>query len=383
VSNLLTAGLAYDPYFYANAALRILYKRLGLAFFVDRSLEQDKASTKGSTIQLRRPQTFSATSMPIAEASIADVSPTYSNLVINQWQGQGFRLTDKERTLSPERFITEHITPVAISIADAVDQSIAALSLEIPWIVSADASTPINDFANIRQTLFNSKAPIVNSADYAYMVDGVLANRYEKQQTFIMANTAGDDARFQRDGVLGNKFGFAIFANQNATTFTSGSAALTSPVTGTAGAVAGASQIIISGSGGSGNLNRGTVITITGDSQLYAVTTTTAMGSTGCTVPVSPNVAKTTADGTSLSFNQTTCTSMGLAFHRDAFALVMQPLEDPGPGILSATVRDEITGLTLRARIWGSGGSGATFWTVDGLWGVKTKDPNLAVRIQI
>jgi hypothetical protein len=84
-----------------------------------------------------------------------------------------------------------------------------------------------------------------------------------------------------------------------------------------------------------------------------------------------------------VAFGQTTRTSIGLMFHREAFALVMQPLEDAGPGIISATVVEPTTGLTLRSRIWGSGGLGATIWALDALWGYKTLNPNLAVRLSI
>jgi hypothetical protein len=70
-------------------------------------------------------------------------------------------------------------------------------------------------------------------------------------------------------------------------------------------------------------------------------------------------------------------------FHREAFALVMQPLEPTGPGIDSATVIEPSTGLTIRSRIWADGGLGATVWALDALWGYKTLNPNLAVRIQI
>ena len=55
MANLLTAGLAYDPYFYANAALAQLNKKLGMAFFVHRDYEDEKGMEKGSTIQIRRP----------------------------------------------------------------------------------------------------------------------------------------------------------------------------------------------------------------------------------------------------------------------------------------------------------------------------------------
>ena len=381
MANLLTAGLAYDPYFYANAGLRALYKRLGMAFYVDRSIERDKASAKGSTVQVRRAQTFATAAMPIAEASFADVSPSYDNLVISEWRGQGFKLTDKEKTQTPESFIRDHINPVAAAIAERIDSDLSALALEVPWIVDDDATDPYKDFAAMRKVLFDNKAPVVLPEDYAYMTDGVLQQRYESNPTFVQANTAGE-ASLQRDGQLGIKFGMRIFPNQNAVTQPAGGITLTSPVA-TGVQAKGSSTLIIGGSTGSGTAKKGVVITITGDTQKYALKADVTVGASGFTASISPPLAQATAGAEVITFDQDAATSVGLAFHREAFALVMQPLEDAGPGILSATVQDPITGLSLRSRIWGSGGLGATIWALDALWGVKTLNPNLAVRLQI
>jgi hypothetical protein len=380
MANLLTAGLAYDPYFYANAGLRVLYKRLGMAAYVQRDLAAGKGSGTGSTVQVRRAQTFTTSAMPIAVASYADVSPNYDNLVIDQWRGNGFKLTDKERTLTPEVFIRDHIAPVANAIADRIDQDLASLALEVPWIVDDDATDPYKDFPAIKKMLFDNRAPMVNPSEYAYMTDGVLQQRYESNPTFVQANTAGNDA-LQRAGDLGDKFGFRVFANQNATTFTTGTPALTTPV---CTPIKGASSITITGTSGSGSYNRGTVLTIAGDTQKYAVKTTIAIGSTGPATPVEvvPNI-QLTQGSVAVTNDSDSATSIGLAFHREAFALVMQPLEDAGPGIISATVVEPDTGLSLRSRIWGDGGTGVTVWALDALWGYKTLNGNLAVRLQI
>lgn len=381
MSNLLTSGLAYNPYFYANSALMVLYNRLGMAFYVNRSLERDKASQKGDTIQVRRAQTFVAQSMPIATASFADVSPNYDNLVINQWMGQGFKLTDKEKSLTPAAFVQDHITPVAVSIANQIDQNLASLTLECPWEVAAQTSSPYySDFANGRKQLFLDKAPVINPQDYAYMTDAVLQSHYESDPTFVQAYSDADQGELQRVGQLGVKFGFRIFPNQNTVTYTSGTGALTTPVV---TASKGANTINITGTTGSGTLKRGTILQIAGDPQQYAVQADSAVAAGGTTATaIVPNLQQAAA-GAAVTFLQTSRTSMGLMFHREAFALVMQPLEDAGPGVLSATVQDPITGLTLRSRIWGDGGLGATIWCLDALWGYKTLNGNLAVRISI
>jgi coat protein Gp5 len=375
--NVLTAGLAYNPYFYPREALRILYKRLGMAFYVKRDLAAGKGSGTGDTVQVRRASTFSATNMPIAEASFADVQPQYDNLVISSWMGQGFKLTDKERTLTPAAFVSDHLAPVANSIADQIDQNLASLSLECPWQALANASpNAFKDFPDGRKVLLDNKNPIINPADYAYMTDSVLQQRYESDATFAAAHSDADAGQLQRSGQLGSKWGFRIFPNQNAVTKPADSSTGGGTVTG----VNAKDSATLNVATITGTTKRGTTFTIAGFSQAYAVTADAAGGTV---LSISPKLQVATAGGEAITYDKTARTSVGLMFHREAFALVMQPLEDAGPGIISSTVVDDVTGLSLRFRVWGSGGLGATIWALDALWGYKTLNPNLAVKIVI
>ena len=362
MANLLTSGLAYNPFFYAQEGLR--------------DLAAGKGSGTGDTIQVRRAQTFSAQQMPIAVASFADVSPQYDNLVINQWMGQGFKLTDKEKTLTPEAFIRDHLAPVANSIADQIDQNLASLSLEVPWQAVGDATNPYKDFPAGRKVLLDNRAPIVNPSEYSYMTDSVLQQRYESDVTFVQAQSDASAGQLQRDGQLATKWGFRIFPNQNATTKPADSSTGGATVTGVN--AAGASQINVATL--TGTLKRGTTFTIAGFTQAYAVK---ADAVAGTVIQIVPNLQVATVGGEAITYDRTARTSVGVMFHRDAFALVMQPLEDAGPGIVSATVVEPVTGLTLRSRIGGDFGTGATVWALDALWGYKTLNPNLAVKIVI
>jgi len=374
--NVLTAGLAYNPYFYPQEALRILYKRLGMAFYVKRDLAAGKGSGTGDTVQVKRASTFSATNMPIAEASFADVQPQYDNLLISSWMGQGFKLTDKERTLSPAVFVSDHIAPVANAIADQIDQNLAGLSLECPWQVLADATNPYKDFPVGRKVLLDNRNPIINAAEYSYMTDSVLQARYETDATFAQAQSDAEAGQLQRSGQLGTKWGFRIFPNQNAVTKPADSSTGGATVTGVNAKDAASINVATL----TGTLKRGTTFTIAGFTQAYAVTAD-AVG--GTVISISPKLQVATAGAEAITYDRTARTSVGIMFHREAFALVMQPLEDAGPGIISSTVVDEVTGLSLRFRVWGSGGLGATIWALDALWGYKTLNPNLAVKVVI
>jgi hypothetical protein len=382
MANLLTAGLAYDPYFYASAALAQLNKRLGMAAFVHRAYEAEKGMEKGSTIRLRRPGKFVAQAMPIPEANAQDITPEYMDVTLSNWFGDVMGLTDKELSYTKEQVIAEHIDPLAIAMADKIDATLQALVLECPWSVAADGTTPINDFPNVRERFFLNLAPRIG--DYYYQLDNVLQKRYEQQAVFYQANTGVDSETLQRDGFLGRKFGFTMYSNQNEPSYVTGTIALTSPIVSGLQAK-GSTTLVISGSTGSGTATKGTIITITGDAQKYAITADVAVAAGGFTAAISPALQQDAPNSTVVSFDQTASSTIGAAFHRQAFALVMAPLSTVGNGlgIRMATMSDPITGLTLRTRVWASGGSAKVFVGIDALWGVKTLNPNLAVRIRI
>ena len=70
-----------------------------------------------------------------------------------------------------------------------------------------------------------------------------------------------------------------------------------------------------------------------------------------------------------------------LAFHRDAFALVVRPLATPAVGTLTATAVDPESGLSVRLEIGRSIQNKRTECSLDVLYGVKTLNAALAVKI--
>jgi hypothetical protein len=102
----------YDPIFYANEALIWLTKALGLAGRVHRGYDADPQQ-KGSTINIRRPSTFTAQDAP---STAQDISASMVPITLNKWKEVKFKLTDKELTFTKEKIISEHIQPAAYAI---------------------------------------------------------------------------------------------------------------------------------------------------------------------------------------------------------------------------------------------------------------------------
>jgi len=75
--------------------------------------------------------------------------------------------------------------------------------------------------------------------------------------------------------------------------------------------------------------------------------------------------------------------TMNMAFHRNAFALGMGVLSElgDGKGASIGSVSDPVTGLALRSTVWYDGNNGQLKLRIDALWGTKTLNPDLSVRL--
>lgn len=72
-----------------------------------------------------------------------------------------------------------------------------------------------------------------------------------------------------------------------------------------------------------------------------------------------------------------------IAFHRDAFALVVRdlPLAPSGMGVMQSTASDETTGLSVRVTMWYSGAGLGVRFTADILYGVAELRDEFACRV--
>jgi len=372
----------YDPLFYAQEALIQLEKQLGMAGRVHRGYEPT-AQQKGKTINITRPTSFAATDVNTSTGGTTqDISPDSVSIVLDNWKEVKFALTDAELTYSREKIIADHIRPSMVALADAIDQSMCGLYKYIPWYGSISATPAVTDITGIYQALFDNKCPV---DDLHFMVDGSVQAGLQSMSAFSTASGSGDAGiNTQLRGNIGTRYGFEFFGNQNTPSHTSGAMADTAGAL-NANAAKGAETIVIKSLTDTQTLKKGDIIKITGDTQQYVVTNDyTISGATS--VGIYPALAKAAlADavvtvylpcGTGATKKQ--C----LAFHRHAFALAMAPLSDMGNqlGAKVMTVKDPITNLALRSRIWYDGDLSTVKVSIDALWGVAVLNPNMACR---
>ncbi len=372
----------YDPIFYAQEALISLNKALGMAGRVHRGYDPNPQQ-KGSVINITRPSVFEATEVNTSTGGTTqELTPENVSITLDTWKEVKFSLTDKELTFTKEKIITDHITPAAYALADAIDTSLVDLYAKVPWKEAISATPVVTDITGVRKALFNNKVPM---NDLHFMVDGDVEAGLLALSAFATADGAGQAGiDTQLRGSLGTRYGFEFFANQNTPAHLSGTMADTAGAL-NADADKGATSIVIKDLTNTQTLKVGDIIKITGDAQQYCVTADVEI-SDATTVAIYPAIAKKSLanavvtvilpSGTGSTKNQ--C----LAFHRHAFALAMAPLSDMGGriGAQIATVADPVTNLSIRSRLWYEGDTSTVKVALDALWGVQVLNPNLAVR---
>jgi hypothetical protein len=368
----------YNETFFAQEALIQLEKVLGMAGRVYRGYNPTPQA-RGDTIQVRRPASFTATDAPATASNLTTESVA---ITLNKWKEVKFALTDKDLSLTAPQIISNHIRPAAVALADQVDQDMALLYRQIPWHSTFTATPVLGDVSKLRKIMFDNKVPLRDKENLNLMVDGAT------ELAMLNALAASGNMPNQQDpslreGSMGRLFGFDAWANQNTPAHTSGVAA---DAIGTMDGVnaVGATTITISAVTAGITVKQGDIINIAGDPQQYnvAADATDADGA-AFAITITPGLKKATA-GTEVTtiFLGGAAKNQNLAFHRNAFCLATAPLSDMGNslGAKISTISDPITGLSLRSRLYYLADSSEVRVALDILYGVKTLDPNLAVR---
>tara|TARA_R110002020_G_scaffold41325_6_gene121999 strand:+ start:3622 stop:4776 length:1155 start_codon:yes stop_codon:yes gene_type:complete len=374
----------YNPLFYAQEALIQLESQLGMASRVHRGYDDERrAFGKGDTISIRKPGTFTVNNAP---ATAEDITPETSSIVLDQWKEVKFKLSDKELAYTQQRIIEEHISPAMYAMANHVDGVLCGLYTDVGNGATFNASDDkaLVNISACRKIQRDLGVPLDSSM--SLMVDSTMENAFLNDTAFSQHQGAGNvGVSQQQTGTIGNKLGYNIFSNQNVSAHTGGTLDdLAGTVDGTF--AKGATSVTVDALDTNGEtVKAGDTFTIAGDTQVYSITADNTVSGNEMTLAISPPLAVAPSDGAVVTFVATDDFSgVGLAFHKNAFALALAPLPDQLPnnmGAQVATVSDPRTGLAIRSRMYYVGNSSEVHVAFDVLYGVKTLDPNLACRL--
>lgn len=362
----------------AERALPLLAERCAMLPLVYRGEYDGTFKKAGDTIQVRKPVRATAidTSGDIS-GSIADAKETPVDITLNKQEGNAYALTSKELSLNIDDFTRIITAPAVNAIAENVNAAILGEYINIPYWAGTAGSAPaaLSDLAGVAKVLNVNKAPLDMRA---LVMDFDAEAKLRELDSLVEVDKSGTNEAL-RQGVLGQIYGMTLASDGQVKTHTAGGYTALADVK--AAGTAGTSSVVLTSTAGASTakLEKGDLLTIGG--LQYVVTAQTSAAVAGVvTAAIYPALAATVTTAT-VTFPDVTSRAhvANLAFHRDAFALAMAPLEAPMGGANAATV--SYKGLSIRVVMDYAFNTDKNMIRFDVLYGTKTLFPELACRL--
>ena len=380
----------------SKETLIILENNLVAANKVHRTFKNEFTKI-GSTLSIRKPVKFTVTDG--ATLALQDVQEPTTSITINTQKHVGFQFTSQELTLVIEEFKERYLKSIGCELANAVDYDVIANWPNVYNVVGTRGTVPAGfaALAAVGQRMDEEAVPqdgrtlLLTPAAYWNLATGMSA---------VFVQPVAEPAL---KGALVNLANLEIYVDQNTQFETVGALGGTPVVDG--GAQTGSSLATSGWTASVANLLRpGNVFTIagvfavnpknrqtTGVLRQFVVTAAVSSDAGGfATIPIYPAITPTGAyqtvtasplNGAAITVSGTAGVQYGqnLAFTKDAFGLVIVPLEVPQGADFAA--RDLYKNISL--RVWRDSDivNDAFPTRVDVLYGTATWYPELAVRL--
>lgn len=350
----------------AREALPILMDNLVFPTLAHTDFSADYCKT-GDTVMVRKPSVFTAAEFE-TEIAAQDLSEGSVAVTLDKIADVSVELSAKDMALSVSDFSAQILVPAMSAIAEKINSDGLALYRDIPYTIGTAGTTPaaLSVFADAAKALNKAKAPAL---DRAAVWDIEAISRFQTIGDIVNAEKCGENTAL-REGSIGRIFGISNYMSQGVKQHVAGTLAGETGVKVSAQVTAGATSLVLTGSG---NLKKGDILTISGSN--YVVTAdASASGSTvtASVYPALPAISANTAVSVAASH------TANLAFHKYAFAFVTRPLE-PAHGADSYVT--SFGGVTLRVTMDYDIAHKKQILSIDTLYGVKTLYPELAVRV--
>jgi len=401
------------PSVVAKEALMLLDNNLVLGNLVNRAYEDEMQKPvngykKGGSVQIRRPAKY--TWRAGAVASPQDTTEKSLTLTVDTQGGVDLAFSSADMTLKISEFSERFLKPAMITIANQIDRDIAALYQTVwNWVgVPGQTIDGFSDFGKAPQRLTEMAVPedrcgVLSPADKWGLL-GSLTGSFVQD----ISKSAIERARLPMVG------GVELYETQNVRTHTVGSKAGTPLVNGgsqattyAASGAANAQSLVTDGwSNSSAVLKQGDVITIAGVFAINPVTKdvlpylqqfvinadVSSDGSGNATLNVSPaiitsgayqTVSAQPADNAAITVLGSAAGNypQNMVFHKNAFALVMVPMEIPAGVPTQLVGRETYKGISVRLVPYYDGINDVSNWRLDVLYAVKSIFPDLATRV--
>lgn len=380
------------PSVIAKEALMQLENSMCMAPLVHKAYKNEFVK-KGNTVSIRKPVKFTAVDGSTRQNQ--DVNESTTTISIDKQKHVSWQFSSQDLTLSIEEYSERYIKPACIALGNQVDYDLCGLFIDVANAVGTAGTAPSTfaTLANAAKKLDEFAVPddgnrclVLDPAGAWAFMDTTLSGKYNP----------GMVADAIRKGKIGDVANMQVWKNQNINKFT-GCADVASVTTNAASQTG--STLIVTGL--TSAVAKGDVFTIdglyavnpvnrqsTGSLQQFVCTATTTATPTTLSIypPIITSGAYQTVTGTqtataAITFVNTASQvyTNNLAFHKNAFGLVMIPMELPDGAPFKA--RESYNNTSIRVIKDYDIDADVEIIRLDILYGIKTLYPELACRV--
>lgn len=407
---MTAANVIVTPTIIAKEALALLENNLVLGGLVHRGYEEEFNKTvngykPGTSITIKKPARYTVRSG--ATAQVQNSVEGTTSITVDVQEGVDFQFQSSDMTMKVGQFAERYLKSAMIQLANSVDSKIAALYKDVwNWVgTPGQTVNSFQDFALGPQRLDEMAVPqgdrsaILAPADNWGML-GSFTGLY-------IQDTAKSALQKAKLPMIGN---VDPYMSQNVQTHTTGTRDDTTPVvngdqstTYAASKDTGTMSLVCQAFDSTSTLTQGDVFTIAG---CYAVNPVTkavqsylqqfvvkaaATASGGAvTLTISPpiitsgayqTVSAAAANGSAIVNVGSASTGyrQNMVFHKNAFSLVMVPMEIPSGAV--NVQRESANGLSVRMIPYYDGTNDVDNWRLDILYKATAIYPDLATRL--
>lgn len=334
----------------------------------------------GETVRIRKPPTLTAIEFDgDLTGEFQAITESYVDVKMDKILTVPIEVSAKELTLDIVSFQAQVIDPAVQALAQAVDENLAKLYKDVPYVQDITETSEASIIASLldaRKQQNNLKVPF---ADTRYAVMSPLTTATLLALSAFRDVEKTGETKALREASLGRKFGYEYYENQNIQTHAIGTTDTAGAIDLGAGYAAGATTIHVD-TLGTGTINKGSILTIADVAGSYVVTEDATIAGNECDIKIYPGLADSTADDAVVTIHAAATTSKeNLMFHKNAFALVTAPMAEPIGGAKGTTVNYK--GLSINVVYGYAMNTMKNIITASILCGFKTLTPELAIRL--
>lgn len=355
------------PAIIAKEAIMVLQNTMVMAGLVHRDFSDEFAQV-GDTITVRKPATFVANEYNGSTISVQEAAESSVSVKMDKLIDVSFSVTSKDMALNVQDFSKQFIEPAMRAHAQKLDELLAALYVDVPYIQAVSGTPAISDIAGITAVMNTNKVPL---AERKMVVDPTTYSKYVVLDSILGLDKSGSTAAL-REASMGRVLGLDSFMDQNIVAHTKGT--LDAGAAGTA--LIGATTVTVASGGNAKTVKKGDIVTFADTPGTYVCTELLTTGVDGSgSLKIYPGLAAAVSAKTiTVKANHTA----NLAFHKNAFAMVTRPLAAPAGAAKAETI--SFNGVSCRVVYDYDINTKTDTISIDFLAGFKTLTPELAVR---